>query len=172
MYDDHDILLEKLRRIWKFWFCLSLGENAIGSTLCSHQPYRQFHSLQHTLAGFEENQRLSTEFQELLYHILFWRPSQHYKITADPQMLHEKTHLPAFNPQKKHVIRLNSIMKEKYQKLCRHSKRKFSSNRATTTLRTGCAEISNSLFWSSVFCDCCASELHNASTPSPYAGIK
>ena len=50
------------------------------------------------------------------------------KIKADPQLLHEKTHLLAFNPQKKHVVCLISIMGEKYQKLCRHSKRKFSSN--------------------------------------------
>ena len=133
-----DILLEKLRRIWKFWCYLTGWE-------CN-----RFHIMRtsaiHIISFLTTYLgRISRESAPLYrisrtivpHHILaFGALHNTKKITADPQMLHEKTHLLAFNPQKKHVIRLNSIMEEKYQKLCRHSKKKFSSNWATWTLGT------------------------------------
>ena len=79
-YWESDIAVEKLRRIWKFWFYLSLCENTMG---CQHKLNNQhihFHSLVHTLAGLTENLHLSVKFQELLHIIWYWRLSQHRKI--------------------------------------------------------------------------------------------
>ena len=83
-YWESGIAVEKLRRIWKFWFYLSLCENTIG---CQHKPNNQHmhcHSLVHTLAGLNENQHPRVQFQELMYLIWFWRLSQHWKIYCKP----------------------------------------------------------------------------------------
>ena len=45
-----------------------------------NNQHMHFHSLVYTLAGLNENLRLSVEFEELLYLIWFWRLSQHLKI--------------------------------------------------------------------------------------------
>ena len=79
-YWESGIAVEKLRRIWKFWFYLSLCENAMG---CKHKLNNQhihFHFLVHTLAGLKENLLLSIQFQELLHITWYWRLSQHQKI--------------------------------------------------------------------------------------------
>ena len=77
---ESGIAVEKLRRIWKFWFYLSLCENAMGCQHKLNDQHMHFHSLAHTLAGLNENLRLSIQFQELLYLIWYWRLSQHRKI--------------------------------------------------------------------------------------------
>ncbi len=51
----------------KFWFYLSICENAMGFTLLAHRTQMQFHSLIHTLAGLSEIQHLSVQFQHLLH---------------------------------------------------------------------------------------------------------
>ena len=50
----------------KFRFYFSIGENAMGSTLWEYRRHTQFHSLIHTLAGLNEIQHLSVQFQHLL----------------------------------------------------------------------------------------------------------
>ena len=77
---DYDIAVEKLRRIWKFWFYLSLCENAMGCKHKLNNQHMHFHSLAHTLAGLNENLRLSIQFQELLHITWYWRLTQHQKI--------------------------------------------------------------------------------------------
>ena len=79
-YWESGIAVEKLRRIWKFWFYLSLCDNAMGSKHKLNNQHMHFHSLVHTLAGLNENQHPRVQFQELLYLIWFWRLSQHRKI--------------------------------------------------------------------------------------------
>ena len=76
-YGDCDISVEKLRRIWKFLFSLSLCENSMDCQHKLNNPHMHFHSLLHTLTGLSENQRPSVQFQELLYLIWFWRLSQY-----------------------------------------------------------------------------------------------
>ena len=53
-------------------------------------------------------------------------------------------HLLTPNPQKKLIDRSSRGMIAKYQKLYRHSKRNFSSNKATSILRTVFATKPNS----------------------------
>ena len=92
--DDCDVAVEKLRRIWKIWFYLSLCENAMGCKHKLNNQHMHFHSLVHTLSGSNENLRLSIQFQELLHIIWFWRLSQHWKIyckTTKPQRNDELT---------------------------------------------------------------------------------
>ena len=50
----NDIVVEKLGRIWRFWFYLSLCESAIGCQHKLHNPHMHFHSLVYTLAGLTE----------------------------------------------------------------------------------------------------------------------
>ena len=50
------------KSMWKFWFYLSMCENAMGSTLLAHHTHTQFHSLLHTLAGLNEIRPLSVQF--------------------------------------------------------------------------------------------------------------
>ena len=66
---DYDIVVEKLRRIWKFWFYLSLCENAMGCQHKLNNQHMHFHSLVHTLAGLNENLHPRVQMQELLYLI-------------------------------------------------------------------------------------------------------
>ena len=80
IYWESDIAVEKLGRIWKFWFYLSLCENAMGCQCKLYNQHMQFHSLVHTLAVLTENLHLSVEIQELLHIIWFWHLSQHRKI--------------------------------------------------------------------------------------------
>ena len=68
-HDDNGISVEKLRRIWKFLVYLSLCEDAMGCQYKLNNHHTHFHSLVHTLAGSNENLRLSIQFQELLYVI-------------------------------------------------------------------------------------------------------
>ena len=79
-YWESGIAVEKLRRIWKFWFYLSMCDNAIGSKHKLNNQHIHFHSLVHTLAGLSENQCPRLQFQELFHLIWFWRPSQHREI--------------------------------------------------------------------------------------------
>ena len=78
-HGNYDIAVEKLRRIWKFWFYLSMYDNAMGSKHKLNNQHIHFHSLVHILAGLNENQRLPAQYQELLYLIWYWRLSQHWK---------------------------------------------------------------------------------------------
>jgi hypothetical protein len=65
--EDNDIWKEKYTRMKKFWFYLSICENAMGSTLLPHYTHTQFHSLIHTFAGLNEIQHLSVQFQHLFH---------------------------------------------------------------------------------------------------------
>ena len=65
--EESDNWKEKQARMKKFWFYFSIGENAMGSTLLAHHTHTQFHSLIHTLAGSNEIQHLSVQFQHLLH---------------------------------------------------------------------------------------------------------
>ena len=88
-YWESGIAVEKLRRIWKFWFYLSLCDNAMGSKHKLNNQHIHFLSSVHTLAGLNENQHPRLQFQELLYLIWFWRSSHdrknHGKSTKHPQ---------------------------------------------------------------------------------------
>ena len=53
--------------------------------LCNQHMY--FHFLPHNLAGLNENQRLSFQFQQLFYLIMFWRLSQYRKIYCESTKL-------------------------------------------------------------------------------------
>ena len=79
-YWESGIAVEKLRRIWKFWFYLSLCENAMGCQHKLNNQHMHFHSLAHTLAGLNENHHSRVQFQELLYLIWYWRLSPWRKI--------------------------------------------------------------------------------------------
>ena len=79
-YWESDVAEEKVRRIWKFWFCLSLCENTMGSKHKLNNQHMQFHSLVHTLAGLDENQHPRVQVQLLLYLIWYWRLSSWRKI--------------------------------------------------------------------------------------------
>ena len=61
-------------------FYLSLCENAMGWQHKVDNPHTHFHSLVHTMAGLNENQHLSIQFQQLLLLIWFWRLFHHQKI--------------------------------------------------------------------------------------------
>ena len=78
-YWESGIAMEKLRRIWKLWFYLSLCENTMGCKHKLNNQHMHFHSLVHTLAGLNENLRLSIQFQELLHITWCWRLTQHRK---------------------------------------------------------------------------------------------
>ena len=67
---------EKQTRMKKFWFYLSMCENAMGSTLLAHHTLTQFHSLIHTLAGLNEIQHLSVHFQHLFHPSWLLHPPQ------------------------------------------------------------------------------------------------
>ena len=70
------ISMDKLRRIWRFWFYLSSCENSMS---CQHHRSNQhmhFPSLLHTLPGLNEYLRLSVQHKQLLYLIWYWRLSQ------------------------------------------------------------------------------------------------
>ena len=58
------------------------------------------------------------------------------KITADHQKPHEISRLLTPKPQKQHIDHSSSVIETKYKKLYGYSKRIFSSNKATSTLRT------------------------------------
>ena len=73
---ESGIAVEKLRRIWKFWFYLSLCDNAMGSKHKLNNQHMHFHSLVHTLAGLNENQHPRAQFQYLFHLIWCWRPFQ------------------------------------------------------------------------------------------------
>ena len=79
-YWESDIVVEKLRRIWKFWFYCSLCDNTMGSNHKLKNQHLHLNSLVHTLAGLNENLRFSVQHQELLHIIWFWRLSQYRKI--------------------------------------------------------------------------------------------
>ena len=74
--DGRDVWIKKLGTTWKFCFCLSMCENAMGSTLWAHRTHMQFHSLIHTLAGLNEIQHVSVQFQHLLHPSWLLRPPQ------------------------------------------------------------------------------------------------
>ena len=78
--DDYDIAVEKLRRIWKFWFYLSLCENAMGCKHKLNNQHNHFHSLAHILAGLYANHHPGVQVQELLHITWCWRLTQHRKI--------------------------------------------------------------------------------------------
>ena len=145
-HGNYDIAVEKLRRTWNFSFCLSFYENTMGYQHKLNNQHIHFHSLVHILAGLNENQRLPVLFQKLLHIIWYWRPSHAVKFPANPQSPNKMIRLPTPNPQKKHAERSISVMVAKYHKLYRYSKRDFSSNKATSTLRTVFAEKSDSWF--------------------------
>ena len=136
-YGDYDIAVEKLGRLWKIWFYLSLCENATGCQHKLHNPHMHFHSLVHELSGLNENQRLSVVFQELSHIISLWLLSHIKKITADRQKPHGRSLLLTLKPPWRHTDRSHDIMGRKHQKLYRYSNRSFSSNRARSTLRNG-----------------------------------
>ena len=97
-YWESDIAVEKLRRIWKFWFYLSLCENAMG---CQHKLNNQhihFHSLVHTLAGLNENQHPRVQFQGLSHIIWYWRPFQCPKIYGKSTKPQQNGPLPNTQP--------------------------------------------------------------------------
>ena len=77
--DESDNWKEKQTRMKKFWFYLSICENAMGSTLLAHHTQPQFHSLIHTLAGLNEIWPLSVQFPHLLHPIWLLRPPQRLK---------------------------------------------------------------------------------------------
>ena len=77
---ENGFAVEKVRRIWKFWFYLSLCENIMGCKHKLNNQHIQSRSLVHTLAGLNENMRLSIQFQELLHITWCWRLSQHRKM--------------------------------------------------------------------------------------------
>ena len=79
-YWESGVAVEKLRRIWKFWFYLSLCENAMGCKHKLNNQHMHFHSLVPTLAGLNENLHPRVQFQELLYLIWYWRLSHHWQI--------------------------------------------------------------------------------------------
>ena len=79
-YWQSDIVVETLRRLWKFWFYSSLCENGMSSKHKLNNQHVRLHSLVHTLAGLNEIQHPTAQLQELLYLIWFWRLSQHRKI--------------------------------------------------------------------------------------------
>ena len=79
-YWESDIAMEKLWKIWKFCFYLSLCENTMGYKHKPNNRHIQFHSWTHTLAGLNENLRPRVQFQELLHITWYWRLSQHRKI--------------------------------------------------------------------------------------------
>ena len=70
------MLVEKLRRIGRFGFYMSLCENAMGCQYKLCNQYIRFTSLVHTLAELNENQHLSVQFEELLCIIRFGRTGQ------------------------------------------------------------------------------------------------
>jgi hypothetical protein len=74
--EDNDNWKEKQTRMMKFWFYLSICENAMGSTLLAHHTHTQFHSLIHTLAGLNEIRPLSVQCQHLFHPIWLLRPPQ------------------------------------------------------------------------------------------------
>ena len=65
--------MEKVGKIWKFWFSLSLFcENAVGSKHKLKDQRMHFHSLVHSLAGLNENLHLSVEFSRTFAYHLIW----------------------------------------------------------------------------------------------------
>ena len=64
-YRESGVAVAKLRRICRFWFYLSLSQNAISSKHKLNNPHIHFHSLVHTLAGLNENQCPRLQFQDL-----------------------------------------------------------------------------------------------------------
>ena len=82
-YWESGIAVEKLRRIWKFWFYLPMCDNAMGSNHKLNNQHIHFHSLVHTLAGLSENQYPRVQFQDLLYITWHWRLSQDWKIYCE-----------------------------------------------------------------------------------------
>ena len=68
------------------------------------------------------------------------------KFTVNSQSSNKMIRLLTPKPQMKHIDRSSSVIVAKYQKLCRHSKRIFRSNKATSMLRTVSATKSNSWF--------------------------
>ena len=112
---------------WKFWFYLSLCDNAMGSKHKLNNQHIHFHFLIHTLAGLNENQYPRVQFQELLH--ITWPDlgacPNTGKLIANPQSPNKMIRLPTPYPQKKLIDRSSNVMVAKYQKLCRHSKRIF-----------------------------------------------
>ena len=115
--EESDNWKEKQTAMKKFWFYLSMCENAIGSTLLAHHTQLQFHSLIHTLAGLNEIQRLANQFQELLHINWYWRPSKCPKIVANTQSPSKMIHLLTPNPSRTRFDHPSSITGEKYPKL-------------------------------------------------------
>ena len=74
--DESDNWKEKQTRMKKFWFYLSICENAMGSTLWEYRRHTQFHSLTHTLAGLIEIQHLSVQFEHLFHPSWLLHPLQ------------------------------------------------------------------------------------------------
>ena len=135
-----------MRRIWKFWFYLSLCENAMGSKHKLNNQHMHFHSLIHTLAGLNENLRLSIQFQELHMYCTstdIGALPNTGTFAAKPQSPNEVIHLMTSKPQKNHIDRSRSIMVAKCQTLCSNFKRKFPSKTASWTLRAGVATKSD-----------------------------